>query len=268
MAQTTPPSTPAAVCRLVALLCGHSARASPMVRREPYQYAVLAWPPHPEFVHAGGDDAVGQFAPPLLQAPVPTRQFVQRQDGIVTGVVGVVHRRPIDNPAFSPDGEVVGDRDGLAMGDQEAMVRAFEGRPAAHARAGTRAVEIDRGVTAMTVAMAIRRKVALVRAPAEFGWLAAFAGKAFDRPGIDELARPLGMVRHLGVALGDVNRLDTQPLRQCGPAGTITRLGIRVADRPRDVEQGLLDEVRHQAGIDAMRQDGRRLIARSAQCQG
>jgi hypothetical protein len=39
MAHTTPPSTPAAVCRLVALLWGARATVWPMVSREPYQGA-------------------------------------------------------------------------------------------------------------------------------------------------------------------------------------------------------------------------------------
>ncbi len=44
MAKTMPASTATQTCSEVALLCGTSARASSMVRREPYQYAPLAWP--------------------------------------------------------------------------------------------------------------------------------------------------------------------------------------------------------------------------------
>ena len=84
---------------------------------------------------------------------------------------------------------VVGDRDRLVMGDQEAVIGTFERRPAPDARRRARAIEKDRGAAAEFVAAAIGRKMPLMRAPAELGRLHAFGDEAVDRPGVDEFAR-------------------------------------------------------------------------------
>ena len=93
-----------------------------------------------------------------------------------------------------------------------------------------------------------------MRAPAQLRRLAALTDEAVDRPGVHELARPLAEVRHLGVALGDVDRLDAEALRQRGPALARGGRQARLADVARDGQQRLLDEMRDQTWIGAMRQ--------------
>ena len=72
------------------------------------------------------------------------------------------------------------------------MERPFHRRPGAHARRGARPHQIDRRATAEIMPTPVRRQRLLMRAPAEFGRLAALADEAVDRPGVDELARLLG----------------------------------------------------------------------------
>ena len=117
---------------------------------------------------------------------------MHRQHRVVAGVVGVVHGRPVGDAPSSPHRVVVGDRDRLVVGDQEAVEGAFQRRPGAHAGGGARPQQVDRRVAADLVPAAVRRQRLLVRAPAQLGRLAAFADEAVDRPGVDELARLLG----------------------------------------------------------------------------
>src|SRR5580692_2146091 len=82
-------------------------------------------------------------------------------------------------------------------------------------RAGT--IQIDRAARSRPVPPAIRREMLLMRAPAEFGGLGAFADEAVDRPSIDELVRLLRHIRDLSVAFGDMHDLDAEGLGQFGP---------------------------------------------------
>src|SRR5215213_6485463 len=91
----------------------------------------------------------------------------------------------------------------------------------------------------------------LVRAPAELGGLQAFRAEALDRPGVDEVTARLGIARALGVALRDMDPLDAELLREPAPVLARLRLGERDAGIARDIEQRLLDEPRHHAGIGA-----------------
>src|SRR5262245_55356040 len=126
------------------------------------------------------DDLVHQQPPPRLQMPILAGKLVDRKHGIVARVIGIMHCGSIESASILLDGEVGRDRDGLAMGDEKAVKRSFERGPASHARRGAGAVEIDGGIAAEIVATAVLRKMLLVRAPAEFGWLAAFADEPFD----------------------------------------------------------------------------------------
>jgi hypothetical protein len=95
-------------------------------------------------------------------------------------------------------------------------------------------------------------------APAEFGRLTAFADEAVDRPGVDELADFLRRERHLGVALGDVDHFHAEAWREPRPSrracvGSSRRRPVSAGD----VQQRLLDEMRHEAGIRAVRDHGR-----------
>ncbi len=132
------------------------------------------------------------------------------------------------------------------------MLRLRGRRPRAHARAGARLRQVDRGVAAEVVPVAVRRHVLLVRAPAELGRLQAFREEALDRPGVDEHAARLRVAGALGVALGDVDALDAERAASGGPSprGSAARRRSTPVSRG-DVEQRLLDEPRHHAGIGA-----------------
>src|SRR3954469_10666454 len=90
-------------------------------------------------------------------------------------------------------------------------------RPGAHARGRAGLHEVDRGATTEVVALAVTRKVLLVRAPAELGRLLAFAHETIHRPGVDEFVELLGLVGELRVALGDVDHPDAELARQLAP---------------------------------------------------
>src|SRR5262249_44036765 len=114
------------------------------------------------------------------------------------------------------------------------------------------------------VSSAVIREMPLMRAPTEFRWLRALAVEAVDRPGVDEFAGRLGYRRDLRVALGDVDRLDPETLREPAPAGAVHRRGDPRIGRARDIEERLLDEVRHEPGIGAMCDNRGRAGARAA----
>src|SRR5256885_5433868 len=67
------------------------------------------------------------------------------------------------------------------------------------------------------MALAVARKVALVRAPAHLARLRALADEAVDRPGVDEFARLLRLARDLRVALGDVDDSHAEAAGQPPP---------------------------------------------------
>ena len=151
------------------------------------------------------------------------------------------------------------------MRDQKAVIGAFERRPAAHPRAGPGLQQVDRRPAAEIVPPAVRREMPLVRAPAQLGRLRAFADEAVDRPGVDELAGLLRDRRDLRVALGDMDRLDAEPLGEARPAGAVGRRLDRRVGVAGEVEQRLLDEMRDEAGIGAVRDDrGRAALPRDA----
>ena len=177
--------------RRVVLRAQRARLADGEARAVPVGVARVAREQHAQLVHARLDVLGAQLAPPLLQPPALPRQLVDRQHGVVARVVGVVHGRAVGDALALAHREVVGDGDRLAVGDEEAVVRAFERRPAAHARARPRPFEVDRRVAAVAVTVAVGGEVALVRAPAQLRRLAALAREPFHRPGVDELAGAL-----------------------------------------------------------------------------
>src|SRR5216683_3199675 len=218
--------------------------------------------------HQGARLVRGQLrAVPIRPARVPHQQYAELVDAgddlvhhqalrlLLVPVLAVAHR------------QIVGDRDRFAVGDEEAVKGPFERRPGAHPRRGARTAQPDGAVAAEFVMRAVGGKMPLVAAPAELGRLRALADEAFDRPGIDELARPLGDVGDLGVALGDVDDLDAERLGERAPAGTRSGLGNRPSGITGEVEQRLLDEMRDEARIGAMRQHGGRRRAWLAQLE-
>ena len=112
-------------------------------------------------------------------------------------------------------------------------------------------VEVDRRAAAGLVEAGVRRRPPFVRAPAEFGRLHALGQETFDRPGVDEHVARLGALGALGVALGDMHALDAEALRQLAPFLARLRLGDRLAKVGSEIDERLLDEPGHHAGIGA-----------------
>ena len=81
-----PESTATVTCRLVALLCGASLRASSIDSCEPYQYAFFLWPasstPSSSMPF---DDLVHQDPLAILQVPVAPGELVHREHGASHG---------------------------------------------------------------------------------------------------------------------------------------------------------------------------------------
>lgn len=86
---------------------------------------------HAEFV-APACDVIVEQALPRLRLPLASGKFMQRQQRIVTGSVGVMHGRPVIGMRAFADGQVFGDGNGLAVGDQKT-----EGRPDARGQVRT-----------------------------------------------------------------------------------------------------------------------------------
>ena len=110
----------------------------------------------------------------------------------------------------------------------------------------------------------IRREMLLVRPPAELGRLRPFTHEAVHRPGVDELVEFLRVLAHLGIALGDVDDLDAQRLRELRPllaAGG--NLGFE-AHVLGDIEERLFDQMGYQAGIRPMSEHGRGIVRAAA----
>ena len=154
---------------------------------------------------------------------------------------------------------VIGDRNRLVMRDQEPVQRSRQRRPGPHPGRGARPHQVDRRIAAEIVPPRVRRQRLLMRAPAEFGRLAALTHEAVDRPGVDELARLLRRTTPVCVSRSAIWITFTPELRDSAAqparvAGTV-RIDACIA---RDIQQRLLDEMRHQAGVGAMRQHRRR----------
>ncbi len=155
------------------------------------------------------------------------------------------------------------------MRDEKSVEVSRRRRPRAHTGAGARPIQVDGTARAGFVPPAVGRKMLLMRAPPQLRRLRAFADKTIDRPGIHEFVGLLRHIGNLGVAFGHVNDLDAQRLRQLRPAGAVLRNAGLHARVLGDVQERLFDQVRHQAGIGAMREDRRRrILVPLAQPQG
>src|SRR5215469_8777463 len=155
--------------------------------------------------------------------PLLPRELVDAEHCVVTGVVGIVDRWSVEHAAGLAVGEIVGDRDRLAMRDQKSMERALQRRPGADPDGGTRSIEKDGAISPKRVAGAVRGKMSFMGAPPQFGRLPALAAEPFNRPGVDEFADALGHTCDLGVSLCDMNNLDAHAVRELGPAGPVGR---------------------------------------------
>ena len=155
---------------------------------------------------------------------------------------------------------VVGDRDRLAVRDQEAVERPLQRRPGAHAGAGAGPLEIDRAPQPKSWRPPSGRKCrSCVPQPSSAGWQPSPTKPSIDQVLTNSPGR-FGCSGHLRVALGDVDHLDAELARQRGPLRPRSA-GDHRDRRPvsrGDVQQRLLDEVRDQAGIGAVRDHRRR----------
>ena len=196
-----------------------------------------------------------------LRLAAIAEHLVQREDGVVAGMVGVVASGAIGHLAMLVAHRiVVGDRDRLVVGDEEAVLRAGCRAPAAHACVGTWLLEVDRRLAALLVLLGVLRHPVFMGAPAEFRGLQAFGDEALNGPGVPEDVKRLGVLGALRVALRDVDTLDAQLLHELRPAFAILGRGF-LETQPRlvcKVHQGLLDEPGDHAGIGAAGGDGRR----------
>ena len=157
------------------------------LRAEPVGIVVVAVQQHAEFVDAVDDFVLIEDVVLFLHLRGAAEHFMQRQHGIVGRMVGVMAGRPIDRRARRvPHREVVGDRDRLVVGDEEAILRAAGRAPRAHARVGAGLHQIDGGAAAGLMGMRILGHPFFMGAPAEFGRLHAFRQETFHRPGVDE----------------------------------------------------------------------------------
>ena len=215
---------------------------------------------HAEFVDATRVDLVHEDALLVLHDEIAASEFVHRQHRVIAGVIGVMHGRAVDHTVAITDGEVVGDRDRLTVRDEEAVEMPGARRPGTHPRRSARLRQEDGGSATEVVAVAISREMPLVGAPTEFGGLAALAHEAVHRPGVDELARTLAHRRDLRIALGDVDDLDAEGVREPCPILARVRVTRSDAGVGGDVEQRLFHEVGHQTRIGAMGEHRRRCI--------
>src|ERR1700726_3006641 len=130
---------------------------------------------------------------------------------------GVVRGGPVDHAVALLDRVVIGQRDGLGMGNEKTVKVPRLRSPRANPGAGAGTIQIDGAARPDTVAPAVRGEMLLVGAPSQLGRLRAFADEAVHRPSIDELVGLLRRLGYLSVPLGDVDDLDPELLGELGP---------------------------------------------------
>ena len=183
--------------------------------------------------------------------PVGAEHLVQRQHRVVGGVIGVVAGRAIDHLLAVAHGEIVGDRDRLVVGDQEAVLRAGRRAPGTHPGVGAGLQQIDRGLAAVSCLRPL--------SGIHFSWVpqpsSAGCMPSDTKPSTDQV------LTNTFIGFGFLERWVSrsaiwmpltpslcaswpQPSRLFGSLNGV--LGVA-----RDVEQRLLDEPRHHAGIGA-----------------
>src|SRR5262249_2895270 len=128
--------------------------------------------------------------------------------------------------------------------------------------------QVDRSPAAEVVGAAVGREMPLIRTPAESARLRTLTAKPADRPGVAELAGFLGDRRALGSPSADVDALNPNPPGAGGPFAARRRTAAAEPGVGAEVEKRLLDEMRYEAGIGAVRHDrGRPRRITPANCQ-
>src|ERR1019366_8199730 len=86
------------------------------LRAIPIGVLLVAVEQHAELVDAVGDLVFVEDVEVLLPLAGLAENLVQREHGVVAGVVGVVAGRPVDGLAARPQREIVGDRNRFVVG--------------------------------------------------------------------------------------------------------------------------------------------------------
>ena len=132
-------------------------------------------------------DLVVHDAQLRLQLVVVAPELVERDDRLVAGTVGVVHRRPVDGLLALPDGQFVGDREGLAVAHHHAVDRVVRD-PGAHPGVHAHARDADLVLRALLCWNAYSGAPSRGVARAELGRGRALLAEALDAPGVHEPA--------------------------------------------------------------------------------
>ncbi len=123
------------------------------VRAVPIGVLVVAVEQYAEFVDAVDQFVLVEHVVDRLRLAGGAEHLVQRQHGVVAGMIGIVAGRAVVNLALLvAHGEEIGDRDRLVVRDQEAVLRAGRRAPGAHARVGAGLFQIDRGLASRACA--------------------------------------------------------------------------------------------------------------------
>ncbi|KAF1853680.1 hypothetical protein Lal_00031196 [Lupinus albus] len=196
-----------------------------------------------------------------LRDAAVAEKFMQRKNGVVAGVIGIMTGRPISHVAIIiADREIVGNRDRFIVGDQKAILRPLSRTPCPHSCIGAGLVEIDRRLAALLLFFCVFRHPVFMGAPAEFGGLKTLGDKTFHRPGVPESAKGLGVFCPLRVAFSHMHALDAELLHELCPGFAVMRL--RLFDIKAgifgEIDQRLLHEPRHHAGVRPAGGNGRR----------
>ena len=154
----------------------------------------------------------------------------------VARAIRVVHRRTVQRLAVLPHGQLLGDRERLAVAHDHADDMVVGRHPARDERVDAHARQAD--LAARAVGMLVREggQLLFVRAPAHLGRRRALLAEALDAPGVDELVDLLGPVGDLRVALAAVNDLDAELMGQvvelAGRGVVRDPLGLRAGELP------------------------------------
>ena len=187
------------------------------LRAIPIGILLVAIEEHAEFIAAIDNLLFLQDMRSRLPLAARAKHFKHRQHRVIGRVIGIMAGGPVGDALSLPHREIIGNGNGLVMGDQQAEMRPRRGNPAPHPRIGPGPGEIDRSARALFVLLAVVRQLLLMGAPAQFGRLQALGNESVYRPGVDEHIERLRILGTLRIALGNVNALHAQAASSASP---------------------------------------------------